>query len=370
MKKLETLSFMKRFIIVLVAVYCINANPILAQNSTCDSIDFCGLVNMVETNYAGFPTKVNKRTQQDYDQLKQRLYNSVLHEHRHGYEAGAEYIAWFNDYHLAVGAISEAYMKPRIKYDSINYNPQFISIPVNENTYLIRIPSFIYENNIVHFVENAVKEYKESGKENLIIDIRGNGGGLDYTFEPLYQLIYNKPFTLDGVEFRATPDIAKFLRDAYESQNGQPSWAPVIADSIDSGLYEFIPIPGVRETKSLDTINVLPRRVAIVIDNYNASSAEQFIILAKSCSDRVKTYGKDNTLGAYDYSNVMRYDLPCSTISCMIPTSRTIGISEDNPGIDLTGIVPDVIIPIPYPSEITDNIDSWILWIANKFSTE
>ena len=125
-----------------------------------------------------------------------------------------------------------------------------------------------------------------------------------------------------------------------------------------------------RETISLDTINILPRRVAIVIDNNNASSAEQFIILAKLCSDRVKTYGKDNTLGAYDYSNLMRYDLPCSMITCMIPTSRTIGISEDNPGIDLTGITPDVTIPIPYPSEITDNIDSWIHWIADDLSSQ
>ena len=193
---------------------------------------------------------------------------------------------------------------------------------------------------------------------------------MDYTFTPLYKLIYNKPFRLDGAEFRATRDIAKFLRDAYESQNGQPSCTPAIADSIDTGRYEFVPIPGVRETISLDTINDLPRHVAIIIDNNNASSAEQFIILAKSCSDRVKTYGKDNTLGALDYSNLMPYDLPCSTITCMIPTSRTIGINEDNPGIDITGITPDVNIPIPYPSEIIDNIDSWVYWIANELSAQ
>ena len=361
---------MKRILCIIIVLYAFYSNHVLAQDSQCDSVDFCSLVNMVETNYSGFPTKVNKQTQHDYDQLKQRLYNSVFKEHRPGYEAAGEYAAWFEDYHLAVGAISEAYMKPRIKYDSINYNPQFISLPVDENTFLIRIPSFVYEDNIARFVENAVKEYKDSGKENLIIDIRGNGGGLDYTFDPLFELIYNKPFKLVGAEFRATPDIAKFLRDAYESQNGQPSWAPAIADSIDTGRYAFVPIPGVSETISLDTINVLPRRVAIVIDNNNASSAEQFIILAKSCSDRVKTYGKDNTLGAYDYSNLMRYDLPCSTITCMIPTSRTIGISEDNPGIDLTGIAPDMTIPLPYPSEITDNIDSWIYWIANELSAQ
>lgn len=362
-------KIMKRILCIIIALYGFCLNPALAQESQCDSIDFCSLVNMVEANYAGFPNKVNKLTQQDYDQLKQRLLNSILQAHRPGYDASAEYIGWFNDYHLALGALSEEYMKPRIKYDFINYNPQFVSLPVNENTYLIRIPSFIYDDKIVRFVEDAVKEYKESGKDNLIIDIRGNGGGSDFTFAPLYKLIYTQPFKLNGVEFRATPDIARFIRDAYETQNGLPTWAPAIADSIETGRYKYVPIPGVNETKSLDTINILPRKVAILIDYNNASSAEQFIILAKSCSDRVKTYGKDNTMGAYDYSNLMRYDLPCSKITCMIPTSRTIGISEDNPGIDLNGIAPDVTIPIAYPSEITDNIDSWIDWIANDLSS-
>ena len=356
---------MRRILCIIIALYGFYVNPALAQYSQCDSVDFCSLVNMVETNYSGFPTKVNKQTQPYYDQLKQKLYNSVCKENRPGYEAAAEYVAWFEDYHLSVGgSISEAYMKPRVKYDSIKYAPRFISLPVDENTYLIRIPSFAFEDSIVSFVENAVNEYKESGKENLIIDIRGNGGGLDYTFTPLVKLIYNRPFKLDGAEFRATSDIARFLRGAYESQNGQPSWALAVADSIDTDRYEFVPIPGVRETISLDTINIFPRRVAVIIDNNNASSAEQFILFAKLCSDRVAIYGKDNTLGAYDYSNLMSYDLPCSKKTCKIPTSRTIGISEDNPGIDLIGIAPDVTIPLPYPSEITDNIDLWIRWIA------
>lgn len=361
---------MKRIIIVAVTLYCFCVNGSSAQGLQCDSIDFCSLVNMVESNYAGFPTKVNKKTQKDYDQLKQRLFKSVIQGDRKGYDAGAEYVAWFNDYHLALGAYSQGYMKKtRISYDSIDYNPQFVSLPVDDNTYMIRVPSFMYEENIVRFVENAVKEYKESGKENLIIDIRGNGGGLDYTFTPLYKLIYNRPFTLEGVEFRATPDIAGFMREAYEKQNGKPEWALAVADSIETGRYEFVPIPGSNELNSLDTINPLPRKVAVVIDNNNGSSAEQFIILSKLCSDRVTTYGKDNTLGVLDYSNLMRYDLPCNGLTSMIPTSRTIGISEDNPGIDLTGIAPDVTIPLPYPTEITDNIDSWIYWIAAHLSS-
>ena len=30
------------------------------------------------------------------------------------------------------------------------------------------------------------------------------------------------------------------------------------------------------------------------------------------------------------------------------------------------GYKPDVIIPLPYPKQLTDNIDEWVLWVAKK----
>ena len=53
---------MKRILCIIIALYGFYVNPALAQYSQCDSVDFCSLVNMVETNYSGFPTKVNKQT--------------------------------------------------------------------------------------------------------------------------------------------------------------------------------------------------------------------------------------------------------------------------------------------------------------------
>lgn len=291
--------------------------------------------------------------------------NSVIKNGRHGYDAAAEYVAWFEDRHLFVGALSQKYMKPSINYDSINYAPKFLACSLDSNTFFIRIPSFNYDEVNTQSIKNAVNEYKKSGNDNLIIDIRGNGGGLDYTYTPLYELIYNQPFNLKGVEFRASSDVASLLRNAYKTQNGNPIWANTLADSIDTGQYEFISVPMSNEPITLDSICPLPKKVAVIIDNKVASAAEQFLILAKACSNRVTFYGKDNTLGAVDYSNLMPFDLPCSSISCYIPTSRTIGIGLTNHGIDGVGIAPDVRITLPYPDEITDNIDSWVFWIKN-----
>ena len=33
-------------------------------------------------------------------------------------------------------------------------------------------------------------------------------------------------------------------------------------------------------------------------------------------------------------------------------------------GIDKTGIAPDVRMDIPYPTKLTDNVDEWVLWVA------
>lgn len=99
-----------------------------------------------------------------------------------------------------------------------------------------------------------------------------------------------------------------------------------------------------------------------------ASAAEQFLILAKQCSNRVTIFGIDNTLGAIDYSNLMLFYLPCSPISCYIPTSRTIGIGVTTNGIDGVGIVPDVRIPVYYPTELTDNVDSWVHWVKETMA--
>lgn len=337
-----------------------------AQDNKCDSIDFCTAVQKVEANYAGFPTKVNNSTKRDYDNLKAKLYNSVINQERHGYDAAAEYAAWFNDRHLAVGALSQKYMKPGISYDSMHYEPKFVARAIDDNTFLIRIPSFNYDENNLQLIKNAVSEYKESGNEYLIIDIRGNSGGLDYTYTPLYELIYDKPFYLKGVEFRCSPDISNLLREVYKSQNGNPSWALELADSIDKGNHDFIPIPKSKDPTTLDSVCSLPKKVAVIIDNNVASAAEQFLILAKACSNRVTIYGKDNTLGAIDYSNLMPFDLPCSSISCYIPTSRTIGIGSNNSGIDGIGLAPDIRITLPYPTELSDNIDSWIYWVKGQ----
>lgn len=39
-------------------------------------------------------------------------------------------------------------------------------------------------------------------------------------------------------------------------------------------------------------------------------------------------------------------------------------------GIDAAGIAPDVRIPLPLPEELTDNVDTWVCWVADDLKSE
>ncbi len=77
----------------------------------------------------------------------------------------------------------------------------------------------------------------------------------------------------------------------------------------------------------LDSVEVLPKRVGLIIDGAVASSGEQFVRSALSCSNRMTIYGRDNTLGCLDYSNCNFITLPNSKISVSVPMSRVIGLA-------------------------------------------
>lgn len=336
----------------------------LAQKENCDSIDFWSVIKQVETNYAGFPTMVTSENHDDYESMKTKLFNQITSGERKGYDAACEYLAWFKDYHLS-SPYSQKYLSYP-DYSSIEYSPKFVSSQVDQDTYLLRVPTFRGDSVVIEQIKKGVEDYNNSKYKNLIIDLRGNTGGVDYSFDPLLEIIYSHPFTIDGAEILATPEISKFIRDTYIEQGHIPEWAPVVADLIDEGKSQFVSIPEVGDKEIVfDTIYQLPKKVALIIDGYVASSAEQFIIESVASSDKVTLYGKDNTMGAVDFGNLRRFDMACSCLTIFIPTTRSKRLSR---GIsyDRKGIEPDVRLDLPLPRQLTDNIDEWVIWVARQ----
>ncbi len=346
-----------------IAVLAWAQEPELTVEQHLEDYDFA--VKYIEDNYAGFPDKVVDSTRADYEKLKTRLRGQVANGERPGYDAVAEYTAWFCDSHLKVhlglvenGArinITEHYSKKkRIHYEGLmEYEPKPVACKVTDKTFLIRFPTC--DRNLLDkkWVKNSIKLFKKSNCENLIIDIRNNGGGADDMFEPYLQLLYDHEGMTAGVEYRNTPENLKY------------EYIPAIAVKLaaKNPSAEFLTIKEndiIRYKKIDETV----RKAALIIDNEVASSSEQMLLQVKACSNRTRVYGRDNTVGCLDYSNVKYVDFIHFDHVFGIPLSRRLGLPEG--GIDATGIAPDVRIDLPLPARLTDNIDEWTIWVAEQ----
>ena len=326
-------------------------------------VDLDWAVYELEVNYAGFPTKTNTpEKRNEYEVLKTRLYKEVKEKKCDELDAVGILFGWFGDNHLHPGMASlRKYMKKRTENVSQEegmeeYAPTAITCKVDEETFLIRFPSCSGDPTL-EWVKESVKSYLASGCKHLIIDIRGNGGGRDMYYEPYKELLFDKKSLSVGADIRNTPDHIKYLKKIVD----ELPWIKEVIEQMEKSSENFVSLAE-DETISYDTIHPLPLKAAIIIDSGVASSGEQMVLDLKVCSSRTTIYGKGNTMGCLDFSNVRRVDLPSSGISTGIPMSRSRRLP--NQGIDETGIAPDVRITLPLPKKLTDNVDEWVLWVA------
>jgi hypothetical protein len=177
---------------------------------------------------------------------------------------------------------------------------------------------------------------------NLVIDVRGNGGGSDVTYFGLLPLLYTDSIRSVGVSILSTPEnIRKFelvLQDTTFPAAQKPPIRQLVeqlrarpGELVDRG-------PSAR---GYDSVLPLPRRVAVLMDRGCGSSCEQFVLAARD-SRKVTLFG-DRTAGVLDYANVHALDTPCPHIRLNYATSRSNRLPHDP--VDPHGIAPQVPVP-------------------------
>ena len=364
---------MKKIGIILLGLLTISIS-IYGQESKKDKAlskslkDFEGAVYELEVNYAGFATKTSSPSKsKQYSKLKTKLHKEILNG-RKGYDAVGELYGWFGDNHLRTGLAEHSkYRKTRTKHISSSegmdeYDPEAVAQKVDSETFLIRFPSCDGEPSL-EWINQSIKAYQESQCKHLIIDIRGNGGGQDTYYKPYLKLLYDKECISKGVEIRNSEDNINYLRTQVE----RLPWLQEVIEKAENSNEAFIPLVEDFVIK-YDTIHTYPIKAAIIIDSNVASSGEQMLLDIRGCSTRTKIYGKGNTLGCLDYSNIRRSDLKGTKITTWIPMTRSSRLPDE--GIDETGIAPDVRMSLPLPKVLSDNVDEWVLWIAEDMKKE
>ena len=325
-----------------------------------DDLDFT--IKEVEYNYAGFPL-LSESEQAEYEAMKSAVRDSVDAGIYSDFDGVGHYLAWFQQRHLRTCWDDHNYLWKRpIDYAaSFSYEPQKVSCKVDDDTYLIRLPSF-YGDPDEKWIEQSIKDYKASGCKYLILDIRGNGGGSDHYYEPYLALLYDTPGVTDGVDFFYTKKNFRQMKE----------WAPVMMlylakgkDKSKERVWWTFTEDGKIQYPSTSS---LPVAAALVIDNHVASSGEQMILDLRACSKRTTIYGRDNTYGCLDISNGRVVKLPFRENYILVP--MTVSHRLPDRGIDKEGIAPDVRLDIPYPTKLSDTVDEWVLWIAEDLKNK
>lgn len=255
-----------------------------------------------------------------------------------------------------------------------SYVPEFpngtntfpLAINLSDSTFYLRITSFMDDEAEVL----TKKHWAEiTSTPNLIIDIRNNGGGQDEFYQILSGLVYTHPYESKGVEWYATENNIKMYEDAIKNGDildGEEGilWTNSLLNEMRKNIGGFVihPLIGKDNTIINDTIFPYPKRVGIIINEGNASSAEQFLLSAKH-SSKVLLFGNSNTAGVLDYSNAISENLPSNKFELIFPMTRSRRL-PDFP-IDNVGISPDVYVPYPATDQLFDRLDQWVYYVKN-----
>ena len=326
-----------------------------------DDLDFT--IKEVEYNYAGFPL-LSESELAEYEIMKSAVRDSVDAGVYSDFDGVGHYLAWFQQRHLRTCWDNHNYLWKRpIDYAaSFTYEPQKVSRKVDVDTYLIRFPSCSGDPD-EKWVEQSVKDYKASGCKYLIMDIRGNGGGSDHYYEPYLALLYDTPGVTDGMDFFYTKKNFQQMKE----------WSPISMFIFAIGknkskeriMWKF---PEIAYKIQYSSTSSLPVAAALIIDNCVASAGEQMILDLRACSKRTTVYGRENTYGCQDITQCRNVMLPYSRYYIQIPMAVSHRLPDH--GIDKEGIAPDVRLEIPYPTELSDNVDEWVLWIAEDLKNK
>ncbi|MFG6448882.1 S41 family peptidase [Roseateles sp. BYS180W] len=225
---------------------------------------------------------------------------------------------------------------------------------LSARTSLITVPAFWEEDRqqLLKAIEKNHDGVRDA--ENLILDLRKNGGGFDSAFDPLLRLLGPATYHYEQPDIFASPanvSAWQAIRPHLPNQE-TVKWVDALIERMKSSPGGWVPMadkPVV--VHKIDTSEALgnPKRVVILIDRDCASSGEQFVLTARQ-NPRVTLMGR-NTHGALDASNVRMVMSPSGQIE--ISYATTFIRRQQGKQVDMIGIPPDVRLPA------SDNAAAW-----------
>ena len=214
---------------------------------------------------------------------------------------------------------------------------------LSDKTYYIGIGTFDESNtwpvDSLFHADSAIL----ASVPNLILDLRGNGGGSDFVYSPLRAWLYTGPVIVAGVDVLATDDNIRgwaALLDAKDIPEENKATIQRIIAQMQGQPGQMVAIND-GDTVTLPEVRAFPQKIVVLIDEDCASSTEQFLLEAMQ-SRKVTLMGQ-HTAGILDYANVRDVALPCLPFILHYATTRSQWVDAGK-GIDNVGIKPKVLL--------------------------
>jgi hypothetical protein len=223
-------------------------------------------------------------------------------------------------------------------------SPAIDARSLSANTFYIKMSSFGWAAK--RPIDSILKANEQllNTTPNLVLDIRGNGGGGDDCWEPFIPYFYTNPIKMIGADALVSETTIGILKKRLENKDlpkgeidfyndklalmekAKGRWAVSNADEIDSAF----------------TAKAFPKKIIIIVNNECGSAAEEFLLAARQ-SSKVTLVG-ENSIGNLDYSNVLHTPFLCFPYTLQFPITRSRRIDLGQ-GIDNVGIAPKIYLP-------------------------
>ena len=218
------------------------------------------------------------------------------------------------------------------------------------------------------FLADAFAEMRAKKVENLIIDVRGNGGGDDDAGVLINSYLAGQPILCAKPKKRfvriENPDrnLAQYL-DTYSDELRQVAKSGFSADLVkksSNGLLEYIGDEPCKPT--LPAVNNFQGKTFIVSDAANASAAFQFLNVAQT-NNLATIVGQETggNLQGINGDNYFFLRLPNSKIEIDIPIFFQAPLNLSQPD---SGVIPDVVVKSEI-KDIVNGVDSE-LWVVKR----
>lgn len=366
---------MLRTIRVILAIYCwlivsqLNAQSDNEQSRLLTKACSCSsaleqTVDMVSRIYAGFDDKVTPQTRVQYDQLLQTVRNRAKQADTQAecHAVLKSYTDFFKDSHVFV--IWQKYGS-RTTADAIKNRTDLVEVkPLNADYVYVKLA--VFNQREVDRLDSMLRANASliARTPNLIVDVRGNGGGNASTSEEMIKLIYTNPIIYPAWDYRSSAE--KISTTAKEVA----SYKDTVANAFfyqraKRLLQEMQAKPGalIREGNDLTRTSdadpaANPKRVALLIDKGCGSSTEFFIFESKQ-SKKVTLFGT-NTHGVMDYGSDQNFNICDNTFNLAVPWGRNGWVRQYR--IDNIGFAPDITIPATEKD--------WIRFVQNYYQKQ